>query len=39
MAREPGNAAWTALSRAVVPDADETNPPEDAPHMSFAVSL
>jgi hypothetical protein len=39
MARAPGNAASIAFSRAVIPEADETNPPDDAPYVSFALSL
>ena len=35
----PGNAASIAFSRAVFPEADETNPPDDAPYVSFALSL
>jgi GNAT superfamily N-acetyltransferase len=35
----PRNAASIAFSRAVFPEADETNPPDDAPYVSFALSL
>ncbi len=33
------NAASIALSRSVFPEADETNPPDDAPYVSFALTL
>ena len=35
----PGNAASIAFSRVAFPEADETNPPDDAPDVSFALSL
>ena len=36
---DPRNAASIAFSRAVFPEADETNPPDDAPYVSFVLTL
>lgn len=35
----PGNATSIAFSRRVVPDADESSPPEDDPYLRFALGL
>lgn len=35
----PANRPSIAFSRAVFPEADETQPPEDAPYVSFLLDL
>ncbi len=35
----PANAASLAFSRSVLPDADESSPPEDDPYVRFVLGL
>ena len=35
----PSNTVSLAFSRRVLPDADETYPPDDRPYVSFAILL